>query len=324
MDGFDTTTNVIIIAATNRPDVLDPALLRPGRFDRRVMMDLPDIEERIAILKLHSKNKPLAKDVDLRRIAQRTPGFSGADLSNLLNEGAILAARRNKKEVAQDELTEAIEKVVLGPERKSRMIDEEEKKIIAYHEAGHALLATSLKNADPVQKVSIISRGNAGGYTFSAPEKDKTLHSKNYFLDELSVLLGGYVSEKMTFGVVTTGASNDLDRATAMARGLVTRYGMSELGPRTFGHKDEMVFLGRDIHEEKNYSEKTAEEIDKQIMLFIENAYEVTEKLLGEKKETLEKIATVLLEKETIEQEEYNAIVGIVKTTTAQAKPEKV
>ncbi len=315
MDGFDTTTNVIIIAATNRPDVLDPALLRPGRFDRRVMMDLPDIEERVEILKLHSKNKPLAKDTDLRRIAQRTPGFSGADLSNLLNEGAILAARRNQKEITQGELTEAIEKVVLGPERKSRRIDEEEKKIIAYHEAGHALLATSLKNADPVQKVSIISRGSAGGYTFSAPEKDKTLHSKNYFLDELSVLLGGYISEKLTFGVVTTGASNDLDRATAMARGLVTRYGMSELGPRTFGHKDEMVFLGRDIHEEKNYSEKTAEEIDKQITLFIENAYQVTEKLLTEKKETLRKIAETLLEKETIEQDEYNALVGIVKKT---------
>jgi len=319
MDGFDTTTNVIIIAATNRPDVLDPALLRPGRFDRRVMMDLPDIEERVAILKLHSKNKPLTKDVDLRKIAQRTPGFSGADLSNLLNEGAILAARRNQKEITQDELTEAIEKVVLGPERKSRRIDEEEKKIIAYHEAGHALLATSLKNADPVQKVSIISRGSAGGYTFSAPEKDKTLHSKNYFLDELSVLLGGYVSEKLTFGVVTTGASNDLDRATAMARGLVTRYGMSELGPRTFGHKDEMVFLGRDIHEEKNYSEKTAEEIDKQITLFIENAYQVTEKLLKEKKETLEKIALTLLEKETIEQDEYNALVGLTKNTAPEA-----
>ena len=323
MDGFDTNTNVIIIAATNRPDVLDPALLRPGRFDRRVTMDLPDIEERVAILKIHSKNKPLAKNIDLRRIAQRTPGFSGADLANLLNEGAILAARRNQKEITQDELTESIEKVILGPERKSRMIDEEEKKIIAYHEAGHALLATSLKNADPVQKVSIISRGNAGGYTFSAPEKDKTLHSKNYFLDELSVLLGGYVSEKLTFGVVTTGASNDLDRATAMARGLVTRYGMSELGPRTFGHKDEMVFLGRDIHEEKNYSEKTAEEIDKQITLFIENAYQVTEKLLIEKKETLKKIAQTLLEKETIEQDEYNALVGIEKKIETE-EPAKV
>ncbi|HHE45917.1 MAG TPA: ATP-dependent metallopeptidase FtsH/Yme1/Tma family protein, partial [Candidatus Moranbacteria bacterium] len=237
MDGFDTNTNVIIIAATNRPDVLDPALLRPGRFDRRVTMDLPDIAEREAILKLHAKNKPLAENVDLKKIAQRTSGFSGADLFNLLNEGAILTARRNKHKVGMEELTEAIEKVILGPERKSRRINEEEKKIIAYHEAGHALTAASLKNADPVQKVSIISRGQAGGYTLSVPEKDKTLHSKNYFIDELAVLLGGFVSEKLTFGTVTTGASDDLDRATALARNLVTRFGMSELGARTFGHK---------------------------------------------------------------------------------------
>lgn len=318
MDGFDTNTNVIIIAATNRPDVLDPALLRPGRFDRRVIMDLPDIAEREEILKLHSKNKPLAKNVELRRIAQRTPGFSGADLSNLLNEGAILAARRSKKIISMDELTESIEKVILGPERRSRIIDEEEKKIIAYHEAGHALLATILKNADPVQKISIISRGNAGGYTFSAPDKDKTLHSKDYFIDELSVLLGGYVSELITFGTVTTGASNDLERATAIARNLVTRYGMSELGPRTFGKKEEMVFLGREFHEEKNYSEKTAMEIDTQVSKFIDNAFEVAKEKLKEKKELLEKITAVLLEKETIEQDEYNEIVGIKKIEEVQ------
>lgn len=311
MDGFDTNTNVIIIAATNRPDVLDPALLRPGRFDRRVTMDLPDIAEREEILKLHSKNKPLTKDANLRQIAQRTPGFSGADLSNLLNEGAILAARRNRKTISMDELTESIEKVILGPERRSRRIDEEEKKIIAYHEAGHALLAATLKNADPVQKISIISRGNAGGYTFSTPEKDKTLHSRNYFIDELSVLLGGYVSEKLTFGDVTTGASNDLERATNMSRSLVTRYGMSELGPRTFGHKQEMVFLGKEMHEEKNYSEKTAEEIDRQVSNFIENAYKVAENVLQEKKELLEKLSATLLEKETIEQIEFNEIMGI-------------
>lgn len=316
MDGFDTKTNVIIIAATNRPDVLDPALLRPGRFDRRVVMDLPDISERESILKLHSKNKPLEKIVDLKIIAQRTPGFSGADLSNLLNEAAILTARRNKNQITVAELTESIEKVILGPERKSRRIDEEEKKIIAYHEAGHALIAASLKNADPVQKVSIISRGMAGGYTFSAPEKDKSLHSKNYFIDELAVLLGGYVSEKITFGTITTGASNDLDRATSIARNLITRYGMSELGPRTFGHKEEMVFLGKEIHEEKNYSEKTAEAIDQQVSKFITDAYQTAEKTLKDKKETLEKISATLLEKETIEQDEFNQIVGIGKTKT--------
>jgi len=310
MDGFDTNTNVIVIAATNRPDVLDPALLRPGRFDRRVVMDLPDIEEREEILKLHSQNKPLVKGVDLKKIAQRTPGFSGADLSNLLNEAAILSARRNKKVIGSGELFESIEKVILGPERKSRRINEEEKKIIAYHEAGHALTAVNLENADPVQKISIISRGSAGGYTLSVPEKDKTLHSKNYFLDELSVLLGGYVSEKITFETVTTGASNDLERATVIARNLVTRYGMSDLGPRTFGHKKELVFLGKELHEEKNYSEKTAQEIDQQVSKFIFQAYQKTEEILKNKRETLEKIALVLLEKETMEQKEFNEIVG--------------
>jgi len=313
MDGFDTNTNVIVIAATNRPDVLDPALLRPGRFDRRVVMDLPDIEERLSILKIHAKNKPIAKVADLKVIAQRTPGFSGADLSNLLNEAAILSARRAKKELTMAELTESIEKVILGPERKSRRIDEEEKKIVAFHEAGHALIAANLKNADPVQKVSIISRGNAGGYTLSAPTKDRSLHKRGYFIDELSVLLGGYVSEKLTFGDITTGASNDLERATAMARSLVTRYGMSELGPRTFGHKEEMVFLGKDIHEERNYSEETARQIDAQVSKFIADAYDVATSMLTEKKDVLEKLAEVLLEKETIEQSEFNEIAGIKK-----------
>ena len=312
MDGFDTNTNVIVIAATNRPDVLDPALLRPGRFDRRVVMDLPDIEERVAILMIHSKNKPLAKEVDLRIIAQRTPGFSGADLSNLLNEAAILSARRGKKNIEMNELTESIEKVILGPERKSRCIDEDEKKIIAYHESGHALVAATLKYADPVQKISIISRGNAGGYTLNVPTKDKTLHSRNHFIDELSVFLGGYLSEKLIFGDITTGASNDLERATAVARNLVTRYGMSDLGPRTFGHKEELVFLGKEIHEEKNYSEETAREIDNQVTKFIEDAYKVAEKILIDKKDLLAKIANVLLEKETIEQAEFNEIMGII------------
>ena len=308
MDGFNTNTNVIVIAATNRPDVLDPALLRPGRFDRRVTMDLPDIAEREAILKLHAKNKPLATGVQLKKIAQRTPGFSGADLANLLNEAAILTARRNKHKITMDELTESIEKVILGAERKSRHIDEEEKEIIAYHEAGHALTSANLKNADPVQKISIISRGQAGGYTLSTPEKDRSLHSKNYFIDELSVLLGGFVSEKLTFGTVTTGASNDLERATNIARELIMRYGMSELGPRTFGHKEEQAFIGGNIHNEKNYSEKTAEEIDAQITKFIRTAYQVTQSILEKKKDTLKKIATRLLEKETIEQKEFKEL----------------
>ncbi|MCX6763960.1 MAG: ATP-dependent zinc metalloprotease FtsH [Candidatus Moranbacteria bacterium] len=312
MDGFETSTNVIVIAATNRPDVLDPALLRPGRFDRRVIMDLPDIEERVAILKIHSKNKPVDEKVNMRTVAVRTSGFSGADLANLINEAAILSARRGKRTIGINELTESIEKVILGPERKSRKIDEDEKKIIAFHEAGHALIAAILPNADPVQKVSIISRGQAGGYTLSVPEKDKRLHSKSYFVDELSVLLGGYVSEKVNFNDVTTGASNDLERATATARNLVTRYGMSELGPRTFGHKEELVFLGREIHEEKNYSEKTAENIDIQVSGFIEKAYQVAEKIIRDKKEILEKIVAVLLEKETIEKEEFDALIGKV------------
>ncbi|PIR73255.1 MAG: cell division protein FtsH [Candidatus Moranbacteria bacterium CG10_big_fil_rev_8_21_14_0_10_35_21] len=320
MDGFDTNINVIVIAATNRPDVLDPALLRPGRFDRRVVMDLPDIEEREAILKIHSKNKPLVKNVELRAIAERTSGFSGADLSNLLNEAAILTARRSKKEISMDELTESIEKVILGPERKSRRIDKDEQKIIAYHEAGHALIGSILEHADPVQKVSIISRGQAGGYTLSAPSKDKRLLSKNYFLDELSVFLGGYVSEKLQFQEVTTGASNDLERATAIARNLVTRYGMSELGPRTFGHKEEMVFLGKELSEQKNYSEKTSEAIDQQVSQFIANAYEVAEKVLKEKKDVLEKIVAVLLKKETIERSEFEELVGIKKVAVPEEK----
>ena len=318
MDGFDINTNVIVVAATNRPDDLDPALLRPGRFDRRVTMDLPDIEERVEILKIHSKNKPLSKDVDMRKIAERTSGFSGADLSNLVNEAAILAARRNKKIVEMPELKESIEKVILGPERRSRRIDEEEKKIIAYHEAGHALIGATLPNADPVQKVSIISRGHAGGYTLSAPSKDKRLHSKKYFVDELAVLLGGYVSEKLKFEDITTGASNDLERATETARSLVTRFGMSELGPRTFGHKEELIFLGKEIQEEKNYSEKTAEKIDDQVSGFIENAYKTAEKVLQDKKEILEKIVAVLMEKETIEQDEFNEIMGKVQPVLAE------
>ena len=311
MDGFESNTSVIVLAATNRPDVLDPALLRPGRFDRRVVMDLPDINEREEILKIHMKNKPIIKDVNVRTLAERTAGFSGADLANLVNEAAILSVRRDKKSITEDELKEAIEKVILGPERRSKAINKKEKEIIAYHEAGHALVGSSLPNADPVQKVSIIARGQAGGYTLSAPTEDKRLHSKAYFLDELATLLGGHVSEQMFIGDVTTGPSNDLERATHMARAMVTRYGMSSLGPRTFGKKEELIFLGREISEEKDYSEHTAEAIDKEVSLLIKNASDKAEKILTEKKDILKEIVKQLLEKETLEKEEFNKLVGI-------------
>jgi cell division protease FtsH len=324
MDGFETDTNVIVIAATNRPDVLDPALLRPGRFDRRVVMDLPDIKEREAILKIHSKNKPLEKNIDLKVIASRTPGFSGADLSNLFNEAAILAAGRGRKTISMEELTVSIEKVILGPERKSRVLNVKEKEITAYHEAGHALVASNLPNADPVQKVSVISRGQAAGYTLSAPQEDKRLYTRAYFIDELAVFLGGYVSEKIIFGDVTTGASNDLERATDMARKMVTRYGMSGLGPRTFGHKEELVFLGKELSEEKNYSEATARDIDKEVSDFINGAYKTAEKIITEKRDVLENISRTLLEKETIEQEEFDKIIGKIKKPATEPEMKTV
>ncbi len=317
MDGFETDQSVIVIASTNRPDVLDPALLRPGRFDRRVTMDLPDINEREAILKMHTKNKPLAEAINMRRIAERTSGFSGADLANLVNEGAILATRRNMKEIGMQELAESIEKVILGPERRSRVINEEEKKVIAYHEGGHALVGTSLKNADPVHKVSIISRGHAGGYTMAVPSEDKSLHTDRYFIDELAVLLGGYASEKLVFGNVTTGPSNDLERATQMARNMVTRYGMSQLGARTFGKKEELIFLGREMHEERNYSEETARAIDAEVSRLIAEAFDQATSILSEKRSVLDRIATTLLEKETIEKDEFDAIVQETTATTS-------
>ncbi|MGE5425562.1 MAG: ATP-dependent zinc metalloprotease FtsH [Bacillota bacterium] len=311
MDGFEPSQNVIVIAATNRPDVLDPALLRPGRFDRQVVIDRPDLKDREEILKVHVKQKPLAADVDLKRIAERTPGFSGADLANLLNEAAILTARLSKKNIGMEELFSAIEKVMIGPERKSRVINEKEKRITAYHEAGHALVAHFLPNGDPVQKVSIIARGQAGGYTLKVPTEDRYFQSKSDFLNDIAVLLAGHLIEKEVFGEVTTGATSDLRRATSVARSLITDYGMSDtLGPRTFGQKDELIFLGREIHEQRDYSEKVAEEIDREISTFISQAAAKAGEILKLQRDKLEKVVEALLKKETLEKEEFEAIVG--------------
>ncbi|MBI4122501.1 MAG: ATP-dependent zinc metalloprotease FtsH [Parcubacteria group bacterium] len=311
MDGFETDTNVIIMAATNRPDVLDPALLRPGRFDRRVAIDLPDIAEREAILTLHAKGKPMGPDVNIRKVAERTPGFSGADLFNLINEAAILTARRNKQSINQGEIFESIEKVMLGPERRSLVMSEREKKITAYHEAGHAVVAHVLPDADPVQKVSIIARGRAGGYTIKLPTEDKRFHSKSDFVADLAVLLAGHAIEEMVFSDVTTGASSDLRRATSLARSIVTEFGMSEkLGPRTFGDSGEMVFLGRDLAIQRDYSEKVAQSIDEEISRFLGEASRTAVKVIKENMERVEKLVAVLLEKETVEAEEFAALMA--------------
>jgi len=311
LDGFDRDTRVIVLAATNRPDILDPALLRPGRFDRRVILDLPDLKDREEILRIHSNGKALAPGIDLRRVAVRTPGFSGADLANLMNEGAIFAARQGKKAIQQEHLFESVEKVVLGPERRSRVISQKEKEITAYHEGGHALVAASLKHADPVHKVSIVSRGFAGGYTMKLPVEEERLRTKNQFLADLATMMGGYASEKLTFGDVSTGASNDLREASELARKLVTKYGMSEsLGPMTFGKTEELIFLGREIATEKNYSEKIAAEIDGEVRSFISRAYDMAQKILKSNKDALRKIAQTLIEKETLEQEDF---LGVLK-----------
>lgn len=306
MDGFDRDTKLIVTAATNRPDILDPALLRPGRFDRRIILDLPDINDREEILKIHAKDKPLANDVDLRKIAIRTPGFSGADLANLVNEAAILAARENKRLIEQKDILASIEKVILGPERKGRVISDQEKKITAYHEAGHALVASGVKGADPIHKISIISRGQVGGYTLKLPLEESRLRTRSQFMADLAILLGGYASEKIVFNELSTGASNDLKEVSELARRLVTRYGMSEkLGPITFGRAEEMVFLGREIAVEKDYSEEMAKEIDGEIKKFIDRGYQTAKKVIFAHRKALDAIAKTLIEKETLEQEEF-------------------
>ncbi|MDD5589723.1 MAG: ATP-dependent zinc metalloprotease FtsH [Candidatus Portnoybacteria bacterium] len=310
MDGFEPDTQVIILAATNRPDILDPALLRPGRFDRRVVLDLPDIGDRVEILKIHSEGKPIEKKVDFRQIAERTPGFSGADLSNLMNEAAILTAKKNLAKMSMEELIPSIEKVLLGPERKSLVFSEKEKKIAAYHEAAHALVNTSLPNTDVVRKISIISRGRAAGYTLKLPTEDKHLRTKTEFVEELAVLLAGYTVEKIVFNELTTGASNDLEQATKLAQRLVMRYGMSEkMGARTFGEQEEMIFLGKEIVTEKDYSDKVAAQIDEEVSKFIETAQKTAHEILTAKRPLLDKLANRLLEKETIEKEEFEKII---------------
>ena len=304
MDGFDTTSNVIVIAATNRPDILDPALLRPGRFDRRVTIDLPDVKGRIDILKVHSKGKPLQTDIDMELLSKQTPGFSGADLANLINEAAILAARRNKKSVGYDELTEAVDRVFAGPERKSRLVTERERKTTAYHEAGHALVGHLTPDADPVQKVTIVSRGMMGGYTRFLPKEESNLRTKSQLISSIKAALGGRAAEKVVFGDISTGASNDLEQVTNIARRMVTQYGMSDsLGPLTLGKREEMVFLGREISEQRNYGEKIADEIDKEVGTLVSNCYDEAIQILNENRAKLDRLAAYLIEEETAEGE---------------------
>ncbi|MCC7023471.1 MAG: ATP-dependent zinc metalloprotease FtsH [Thermomicrobiales bacterium] len=309
MDGFDSSTNVIVIAATNRPDVLDPALLRPGRFDRQVILDRPDIQGRKAILEVHVRGKPLEEDVSVEGLARQTPGFSGADLENLVNEAAILAARRNRKTVGREEITEAIDRVIAGPQRKSRVISDRERIMTAYHEAGHALVARMLPNADPVRKVSIVARGMMGGYTRVVPDEDRLFKTKAQFEDELAVYMAGHVAEGMVFEEQSTGAANDIDRATGLARRMVTEFGMSRtLGPRAFGKKEELVFLGREISEQRNYSEEIAAKIDQEIRDLIDTAHERAKAIVETHMAELKAIAELLLEEETIEGDELEAI----------------
>jgi len=309
MDGFERETQVIVISATNRPDILDPALLRPGRFDRKVVLDLPDVNGRKQILEIHCQGKPLASNVNIREVAERTPGFSGADIANVVNEAAILAARRNKNQVYQEEFLEAIEKVLLGPERKSHILSKKEKEIAAFHEAGHALVSASLPEAELIRKISIIARGMAASYTLKMPAEERKIKTKKEFLAELATLLGGYCAEKLKFREITTGAANDLKRASDLARKLVKEYGMSQLGPISFGEKEELVFLGKEISEQRNYSEKVAAKIDKEVEKFVKNAEKQAIKILTKRKKLLDKIAQTLIVKETIEKEEFERLI---------------
>ncbi|MFC1979634.1 ATP-dependent zinc metalloprotease FtsH [Chloroflexota bacterium] len=328
MDGFDTNTSVIVLAATNRPDILDPALLRPGRFDRRVVLDRPDIIGRTAILKVHSNGKPLDKSVDLEVLAKQTAGFSGADLANLVNEAAILAARRSKSTIEAQEFEESIDRVIAGPERKSRRINPKEKEITAYHEAGHALVARILPNADPVHKISIVARGMMGGYTRLLPTEDRYLLTRSQINDMLTTLLAGHTAEHLIFNEMTTGGQNDIEQATKLARKMVTDYGMSDkLGPRTFGHKEELVFLGREISEQRDYSDKVAQDIDEEVHDIIQTAYETAKKILTENKKKLVQITKKLIVQETLEGEELEALFNGAKLEPkpeATAKPAPV
>ena len=309
MDGFDTDTNVIVVAATNRPDILDPALLRPGRFDRRITLDRPDMRGREAILKVHARGKPFEPTVDLGSIARGTPGFVGADLENLINESAILAARRNKKAIGQPELEEAIERVIMGPERKSRLISEEEKRILAYHEAGHAVVINAIPEADPVQKITIVGRGQAGGLTWNRPQDDRMLTSRKKMLAQLTFLLGGRAAEQIVFDDITSGASNDLENVTHMARTMVTRLGMSiELGSMTYGQKEELIFLGREISEQRDYSEAVAVQIDHEVRLLVDDSYKEALAILKKYRVELDAVANKLLEVETLSREEFEKI----------------
>ena len=322
MDGFDTDTNIIMLAATNRPDILDPALMRPGRFDRRVILDRPDMKGREEILKVHVRGKPLASDVDLKSLARATPGFVGADIENVVNEAAILAARKNKKSVGNNDFREAIERVMLGPERRSRVISKDEQRITAYHEAGHAVLGYLLPNTDPVRKVTIIPRGFSGGSTLFLPEEDIAYLSRSRLKNQIVIALGGRAAEELVFDEVTTGASSDLERVTKLARSMVTRFGMSEkLGPMMFGQKEEMIFLGREISEQRDYSEAVAEEIDSEVRAIVNSAYDEARRLLREHRDKLETLAQRLLEVETVDAEEFLALMGEAPQTGSATPP---